>query len=536
MRKRVHHIIYVALTCLLAVAIPTSNFVMNMAWVFLFANWTIEGDFRAKWERAKQSRLLWAFAVFFAVHLAGLLWSENLAYGLDDIRKKLPLIAIPIVLLTSEAFSPRERRHVSFCYVVTLLVVTFIGLVRHLTMPDLPYRDIVPFISHIRFCLNLCLAVCLLLWAGIAAWSRGAFSHARLFGTACMLIAVWFLLFLAIMQSYTSAAVLGITFASLLAFYWKALGQKARATGSKSLSAGRWAALALFAGTLIAGAMTVRNLCQDYYRLTPLAALPSPNYTANGNAYEHHPNGVIENGGYIDTYICRVEMEQEWAKRSKRSVDAPSGNGYSIYSTLVRYLNASGVTKDSAGIATLSDEDIRNVEKGIANPVYLKTVSLRRMVYVLLYERECYLHCHAVRDFSMLQRYELWQNGWKVFLKQPIFGTGTGDVVDLCHAQLESDSSPLAGTSKHTHNQYLTLLITFGAVGFLLIAFTFGRCFRRGAAARLMTLEGFLLASLVSIALVSFFTEDTLETLAGQLFVCFFLCYTYKHVSISHAR
>lgn len=118
----------------------------------------------------------------------------------------------------------------------------------------------------------------------------------------------------------------------------------------------------------------------------------------------------------------------------------------------------------------------------------------------------------------MLQRFELWRNGWKVFLQHPLFGTGTGDVVDLCHDQLKLDESPLMGTKKHAHSQYLTYLITFGLLGFLLIVLAFANAFRL-----MRSFRFFPTLAMMVIFLMSCLTEDTLETLAGIMFFAFFI-------------
>ena len=119
----------------------------------------------------------------------------------------------------------------------------------------------------------------------------------------------------------------------------------------------------------------------------------------------------------------------------------------------------------------------------------------------------------------MLQRFELWKNAWRVFKKHPLFGVGTGDVVDECHKQLIIDGSPLTGTKKHAHNQYLTFLVSFGISGFVFIVAFFVIAFKRQHLLRIPAVLAF-----VTFVLVSFITEDTLETLAGCVFSVLFLC------------
>ena len=453
----------------------------------------------------RSNPLLHAFLLLFAIHIIGLLWSANLQFGLDDLRKKLPLLIVPLVVLTTPKPDKKSLSAILGVYVGTAFVVTIIGSVRFFRFPDLPYREIVPYISHIRFALNLCLCICLL--------ALGCVRHAK-WRAAMVILALRFVEFLFLIRSYTGLIVLFAIAVFALFAFWKRIIHK-------GLRIAFAAALALI---VLVGAGVGISLIQDYYRPVPLAQQPLAATTANGRPYQHKQDGLIENGNYVNNYICREELETAWQTKSSLAVSDTTPNGYSIYLTLIRYLNALGTTKDSVGVSQLTETDIAAIEQGIANPVYNQAFPIRKMVYVMLFERECYKHFHSVKDFSVLQRVELWKNGWQVFAAHPLFGVGTGDVVDLCHAQLEASQSELVGTTKHTHNQYLTLLITFGIVGFAVIVWAFGRAFLKG---RPMQFFPFFASAL--IVLLSCLTEDTLETLAGCLFAAFFLSLFYHY-------
>ena len=122
----------------------------------------------------------------------------------------------------------------------------------------------------------------------------------------------------------------------------------------------------------------------------------------------------------------------------------------------------------------------------------------------------------------MLQRFELWRNGWRVFKKHPLLGTGTGDVVDECHKQLIIDASPLMGTKKHVHNQYLTFLVAFGIIGCGLLVFMFCR------AVPALHGQSTILVAWLLVILISCISENTLGTLAGILFCSWFLAFRNK--------
>ena len=209
------------LLCLLVIAMTTSVFMTNLVWVLLLANWIVEWNWREKFADFRHNYLLQAFLVLLAVHLIWLVGTENMAYGLYDLQKKLPLFFIPLVILTTPPPQGKEGMAIGFSYVCTLLVVTVIGLVRFLTIEDLPYREIVPYISHIRFGLNLCLALVLLAWATLKCdrpWLK----------VANTLVSVWFLVFLLLIHSYTSFIILLVTSAVLLWTYRNRMGKKLR--------------------------------------------------------------------------------------------------------------------------------------------------------------------------------------------------------------------------------------------------------------------------------------------------------------------
>ena len=481
----------------------TSVFLTNLLWVLLLVNWIAEWDWREKFAAVRQNRLLQAFLVLAAVHLLWFLGAQDIPYALHDLQKKLPLLVIPLVVLTSRPLTRKELINLGICYTGTILVVTIVGLFRYLTLDGLPYRDIVPNISHIRFGLNVCLSIVILAYA---AWTHRRHRWLPVVNT---LWVIWLLLFLVMIHAYTALFILPVLAVVLLFAYWRKMSQRLRLASATTLI--------VIIGALAA---TFAIYHHQYYHLQPLSTQPLRTATLNGNAYSHANDGCIENGNYIMNYICETELRQEWARRSPQPIDAPTATGYSAYGALVRYLNALGVTKDSVGMTRLTSADIAAIEQGIANPVYLRH-SPRKLFYALFYENECRRCYHSVNDFSMLQRFELWQGAWQLFLQHPLFGVGTGSVLPCCQQQLVESHSPLAGRDMNTHNQYLNFLVAFGLVGFLLVVAAFVRALHP-----ILHRDGphLIFLALLVILLISFLTEDTLDTLAGITFAALGLC------------
>ena len=492
--SQVHRNIYLVLLALLGGSMVTSVWLSNLVWILMGLNWLLEGRWREKWQMACESRLLQAYTVLYLLLLMGMLWTSNTNHGFSVLQVKMPLFFVPLVMLTTRPVTGRARRFILWFYATAVLVVSIIGTVRLLTIPDLPYRDAVPYISHIRFSLNCCMVIFL---------ACSEMRHATI-GLRVMLalLTLWLLTFVVMMHSYTAISVLAVVSLAVLLLRHR-----------------RWQLLVLWFALVGGLAAIVGYEVKSYYTLCPLAREPLHPFTANGRPYDHARDGVIECGNYINNYVCREELHDEWQRRSTLPYNGLTESGYSVESTLIRYLNALSLTKDSVGVATLTAQQVHDVERGVANPVYESRNPLRKMVYVLLLEREFHLHYNAVWGFSMLQRFELWDAALQVVQRHPWVGVGTGDVDDELHNQLFQQHSHLAGTQKSTHNQYLSFLTAFGIIGAVVLVFFFLR-----AATRLRRQPTLLLAW-TFIILISCLTEDTLDTLAGILFSTWFLAH-----------
>lgn len=492
---QVHRRIYLVLLALLGACMITSVWASNLVWVLLGANWLLEGRWREKWRMARNSRLLQAVVVSYLLCIIGLLWTNNINHGLSVLQVKMPLLFVPLVLLTTRPVEGKARRNILWFYSAAVIVVSFIGLVRALTIPELPYRDTIPYISHIRFSLNCCMVIYLCFNAMIQVRSPWRFLF--------LLPALWLLVFVVVwLHSYTAVAILAVVSLLILLLRYR-----------------RWSLIALWVLVVGVAMLLVCREVKSYYRMVPMAQEPLRPYTEAGHPYLHMQDGIIENGNYVNNYLCDSELCTEWNRRSKIPYKGLTGSGYSVKSTLIRYLNALGLTKDSVGVSRLTAEQISDIERGVANPVYENGNPLKKMVYVMLLEREFYVHTHAVSGFTMLQRFELWDATLDVARRNLWFGVGTGDVGDELHAVLAQRHSELSGTSKMSHNQYLSILAAFGVVGFVVVLSLFLR-----AAPRLRRQSALMLAWLFTI-LISCLTEDTFGTLAGILFSTYFLAF-----------
>ena len=98
---------------------------------------------------------------FYLLHVVGLLWTSDFEYALKDLRVKLPILIMPLVLSGMEPLDRKRFNFVMLVYVVSVFVATLFSSVSYWRHDYEDIREISHFISHIRFCLNIvfCIAI-----------------------------------------------------------------------------------------------------------------------------------------------------------------------------------------------------------------------------------------------------------------------------------------------------------------------------------------------------------------------------------------
>ncbi|MFM7900421.1 MAG: hypothetical protein ACKPAD_00375, partial [Bacteroidota bacterium] len=95
--------------------------------------------------------------------------------------------------------------------------------------------------------------------------------------------------------------------------------------------------------------------------------------TLSGNLLvTDYGNAQLENGYYVWKNLCEEELRQQWNKRSEMPYDGRDRKNNELRMTLIRFLTSKGLQKDSAAIASLTDQEIMAIESGIANDFYLR--------------------------------------------------------------------------------------------------------------------------------------------------------------------
>ncbi len=564
---------------MVAVGLTLSPFLMGMSQFWLVLVWLVDGvvgnrdenvipsggkageggiyfrhDFKSKFSRFWHNKAAVFLVAFYLMHVVGLLWTSDFEYALKDLRVKLPILVMPLVLSSMEPLDRKRFDFVMLIYVLSVFIATLFSSVSYWKHDYEDVREISHFISHIRFCLNIVFCIAIIGWyivktkvpepvegptesnpsvsafrqaqrprdpePAVAEHSRsieGPTNPIPAFGlkTAINRFLQWFLLLWFVYQIYIFESLSGyvilaavVIISAVYAFLrWK----KGRGW---HIAVGVSAMAVLLIGTVIMA-----------QQIKPLLKVEQVDFdtlekkTAQGNDYWHDTiSNPVEDGKYVGLYYCRKELQEAWPQRSDLPLDGTTTNGENLEATLTRYLTSKDLRKDAEGVLALTDEDIRNIEQGVANYNNWKHPGLHARLSATLFEYNLYRRFNNPNGGSLAQRIEFTRASFHLIGQHPWFGVGTGDVPQAFSAAYDEIHSPLKEEFRfRAHNQYLAIAVAFGLIG--LVFFLFVLLYPWLSSKKHHT---YLYLVFLCIMLLSMFPEDTLETQAGATLFAFF--------------
>ena len=498
-----HSAIYFVGLFLLIISLPLSRFSLSVAQFVIVVNWFWEAGYRKKLKSLRINKPAIVLISIYALHVVGLLYTNDFKFAINDLKVKIPLLVLPIIIATSKPLSQKKIDLLLLFYIGATLVASFISL-GILIFKDIgDIREISPFISHIRMSLNICLAI---FFAGYFVFTKNS-AH-QIVRLSLILSMIWLAIFLVISESGTGIYVL-IVASFFLAFY-----------GLIQISSPGVKVLVVILAILVPVSILfyLNNTVKLY--LTPYKNDLNniEYYSAKGNPYYNDTISFrVENGSYIGLYVCDIELRETWNKRSKLDYDSSDEKGQQLKQTLIRYLNSKGLRKDEDGVNQLSDEDIRNIEQGIANIYYAKKISINSRIYKLLWEYQTVKRGGNPGGHSVVQRTEYWKASWAIIKCNFWFGVGTGDLDLAFKSQYEKMHSVLPLEYRHrSHNQFFAIWIAFGVFGFLWFVFSL---FYPSIKRKMLFEYTYFIFFVVMI--LSMLVEDTLETQMGVTLYAF---------------
>ena len=476
--------------------------IMIIPYALFFLFKSIAGGFRDLY----RNKPALVFFSLFLLHLAGLIFTTDFDYAMKDLRTKFPILLIPLLLGTSKPLGRQLFNAYLFLFLLALLIGTLMysWKIYHLKYIDI--RDVSRNVSHIILGLELALGLFIMAWFIVRRtfplWSKVLF----------VLVSAWFIIYIFYSRSFTGLAVFAITAMILLPI----LVFRQKRPGLKIL-------LAVMMTLVTAGAFFyVSRVVKEYYSVNPVDKTRLDSLSSRGNPYVHNRSSDwTENGNYLYLYCQFGELKDTWNKRSKISYDSLSLSGEKIENTLIRFLTSKNLRKDADGVNALNDAELKAVERGIPNYLFLDQFSMRSRIYELLRGYEMYKRDSDPTGYTLMQRIEFWKASLGIIGGNWLTGVGTGDMNEAFQQQYIKMNSKLPPDQRwRSHNQFLSVFIGFGILGFAWFLFTLIY-----PAWRLRGFTDYFFLVFIIIATLSMMTEDTLESQMGVTFFTFFYCF-----------
>lgn len=506
--KPYHSPVYVAALAMVVFGMPLSKPVISIGIIVLLCNWLVEGGLKEKLNLFLKNKIALAFASLFLLHIIGLAWTNDFAYAFKDLKTKLPLLLLPLILASAPAPEEKNFRLVLHVFLFALFCETMVGVYNLYGFSGkiiTNMRELTSHVSHIRFSLMLCLGIFTIIYL-ITKWKEEYSQRQKIMLGS---VAAWFMFFLLILQ--TANGLIIFFTATLFSIFYGLVKTQNKIFKISFLS--------IIILCILGTGLWLGNIVKKFYHINEVNVSNLDSLTALGNAYRHNLNDTrIENGNRLGLYVAWEEMQEAWNKRSDIKFDEKDKNGSMIGFTLERFLTSKGYRKDAAGVAQLTDKEITAIQSGVANYHYLDKLSFSDRVHEILWEFEDYRRTGNPSGHSVMQRFEYWRAAKNIIKEHPVFGVGTGDLPTAYKEQYDKMNSPLEENfRKRAHNQYLSIAVAFGGVGFIWFLFSL---FYPVVAHRFN--PGYIYAVFLIITLLSFISEDTLESQVGVTFFAFF--------------
>ncbi|MEM7162053.1 MAG: O-antigen ligase family protein [Bacteroidota bacterium] len=488
---------------LIVIGLSLGVFLISLGTFIALGAWIIDAlltdfSFAFKFKKFFAKKGLVFIVCIFLIHVLGLIFTQDFDYALKDLRIKLPLLALPIIMAGAPNLKQSGREWLIKVFILSLFVSSLISFYVIFTERPADLRVAMLFSSHIRIGLMIALALFLIfhLWK----------NQGKIWKVLFVLIGSWLIYFLYKAQLTTGLMVFFIA-ALTLAVKWS-ISNWERGMSRILILGNLGIAVFVFVyfSALRNSYFEAKDDLKSLEQLSP-----------KGEKYIHNTESTYRENGYrVDIYWAPKEIESGWNKIANKGLNEKDDLGQMIKSTLKRYMTSKGLRKDASGLDSLTNVDIKNILSGKTNYLQDEWNPIQKRFNELAFEWTNYENRGNPSGNSLFMRTEFWKAGWSVFKSNFFFGTGSGDVRNEVLSEYERNGTLLTENYRYRiHNQYLTFAATFGVFGLLLLmAFLFYPV--------LFEKKTYIYFAFVLIWALSFLTEDTLETQVGATFYAFF--------------
>ncbi|MBW6482051.1 MAG: O-antigen ligase family protein [Vicingaceae bacterium] len=503
-----HHRKFVILfLMMIVVGLSLSKPLITLGEIGLGAAWLFQGNIKNQILSFFKNRIALILSSIYLLTIIGLFYTTNFEFAIGDVRRKIPLFLLPFLLSGLNPLTQQEIKFIFKVYVIGVVASSLWSvfvLLGGLNETIIDTRQLSRFTSHIRFGLEICLAI-----FGSIYYALNEIDFKN--KIKWLSVGAWLLIFMIFINLFTGILVFSITASILLLFY----GVQHKNKMIKITF------LCVFITLFASAYCYINNAISNYKTAQQIELLPMSEYSENGEKFYHDTISEVkdfkENGNYIYRNIAFTELEKAWNERSDFNFNGTDLKGQELKTTLLRFITSKGERKTAKAVENLSNEEINAIEKGIANHIYLRMNDFSRRVHKIIWEFDVYNQHGIANGHSVVMRWVYWQNAFRIFKENIFFGVGTGDLQDAFNQEYQTQTVLSEKYYLRAHNQYITYTISFGLIGLGWFLFFLGYPFLK-----LKRYNNFLYLAFFCIALLSMVTEDTLETQVGVMFFTFF--------------
>lgn len=516
---------------LVVISLPTSRFVLSLSMVYLLVLWFLLGldmrsisemypekpfvsrillriafSFKGIWHNIKtrfndfiHNKVAVVMVSVYVMHLLGLIYTYDFPSAFHDLRIKLPLLIMPLVLSTMKPLDRKQFDTVLWFFIAAVFFVTVLGTVKFVRRDFVDVRELSPFINYIR------LALCIVFSIFVLGYYLVKRNHSLMIKSIMAFMIIWFLWQITVFESFTSVLVIAaLCFVLVMYFIFRSTKTNVKIC--------MVVAIVVVAGVVI---YFPYKVAKDYMNPAKVDVTQLDTHTKLGNPYVFDTIAFgVEDARYVGLYLSKNEMLDAWNKRSVKKINSEWDDGYR---TLVRYLTSKDLRKDAEGVEHLTENDIRNIENGIANYNYIENPGFKTRIMKVMVAYNNYERNGEANGSSVFQRVEYIKASFEIIKDNPVFGVGTGIVKVFADYYEDTNSKLKPEYRLRSHNQYLAITVAFGVIG--LLWFLFSMFYPLIADKRN---RNYLYMVFLFIVMLSMFTDDTLETQVGATLFAFF--------------
>ena len=155
--NKTYHYLLIVLAFLMPLTVSGANIII----VIICVIWLLSGSYRAKFNQIMSSKLIITSLLFYCLHVVGMLWTEDIQWGLHILHKMWYfLLFLPIL------FNIVQRKYIRYYVISFLLAIAITEIVSYMVWFEIvaPFKNATvqnptPFMSHISYNPILVLAI-----------------------------------------------------------------------------------------------------------------------------------------------------------------------------------------------------------------------------------------------------------------------------------------------------------------------------------------------------------------------------------------